>query len=412
MTVAAALTAAALVGVTALNWTHPSWAHPVAPHMSETAAWGSVTAVPGPTAPALELDEIEVLSTMLDVHIEGGGPHQLDALVIAPRNAQAGDALPAIVISHGNPRDVSFQRSLRLHRFAHLGQEFARRGYVAFVVARRGFARSSGAYDEWYGRCDSVDADGYEKGGRTGAKDYAAALAAASADPRVDPTRLLALGQSGGGFAALALASDAPPGLRGVINFAGGRGSLRDGENCNADALAAAFDRFGRPDAAPSLWLYSITDRFFSPEMARRHFAAFDGPARLAMFGPIAHAADGHRLSQRGETHTWRPVIDDFLRAIGMPTWESPPDDPFTLDIAAPPGLGDAGVAEWRSFLGSEMHRAFAIGPEGRVGWGSAYPTRADAAEVALNVCRRAGSDESVDEDVDCRVYMIDETRE
>lgn len=374
-----------------------------AQEVRDTPRMAEWTGPEGETVAALPLAEVAITETLLDVEIDGTD-YRLDALIVAPIAAQAGDMRPAIVISHGNPRKLSDQRNVRLYRYAHLAEEFARRGYVAYVIARRGFARSTGDYAEWYTRdCDATVAAGYIRAGLAGAEDYGAVLRLAAADPRVDPGLLVTLGISGGGFASLALASEAPEGLRGVINFSGGRGSSDDFENCNAAALAEAFARFGTAEAVPSLWLYSSADRFFWPEMVNAHFDAFGGPARLVMFGPVPHAEDGHRLYQRAGTHMWRPEIDRFLHEIGMPTWDGPPGDPLDLDIAAPAGTGAKGAAQWTEFLGSEFHRAFAVGADGAFGWASGYPSPEAAAAKALEVCQKG-------EGAACRLHMLNET--
>ncbi|MEM9043761.1 MAG: CocE/NonD family hydrolase [Pseudomonadota bacterium] len=342
--------------------------------------------------------------TFLETTINGR-PFKLDALIIAPKEAKEGDRRPGIVISHGNPRKLSFQRELRLHRYSHLAEEFARRGFISVVIARRGFARSEGQYSGGYARsCETATGAGYTRAGFMGARDYAAALEVLAGDPRVDPDSLLTLGISGGGFASLALASDPPKGLRGVINFSGGRGSGSDNMNCNEDGLAEAFGAYGMSFAAPSLWLYSETDRFFWPEMVYRHFETFKGAARLHMFGPILHAEDGHRLFQRGNTVMWRPAIDAFLKDIGIQTWSEPPADPGPLNLPPPAGLDENGLKAWVEFQGSEFGRAFAVGANGRFGWGSGYPSSEVAAEVALKVCEG-------EENHPCTVYMIDEAR-
>ncbi|MEM1275077.1 MAG: CocE/NonD family hydrolase [Pseudomonadota bacterium] len=371
----------------------------------ETEKMGQLVSTQPIGPAALPREAVTAEATLIEAAINGQS-FKLDALIVAPREAQPGDQRPGIVISHGNPRRLSFQRQLRLHRYSHLAEEFARRGFIALVIARRGFARSDGHYSERYARsCETATGAGYTRAGFMGAKDYAAALEVLADDPRVDPESLLTLGVSGGGFASLALASDPPKGLRGVINFSGGRGSGSDHMNCNEDGLAEAFAAYGMSFAAPSLWLYSETDRFFWPEMVYRHFETFKGPARLHMYGPILHAEDGHRLFQRGNTSLWRPAIDAFLQDIGIATWPEPPADPGPLDLPPPDGMDARGLQAWVEFQGSELSRAFATGPNGRFGWGSGYPTGEAAAKVALQVC--AG-----EENHPCALYMIDEARQ
>ncbi|MEM0988251.1 MAG: CocE/NonD family hydrolase [Pseudomonadota bacterium] len=371
------------------------------PEVRETPAYTALPQAEPRLVKALGLTDIRMTHGFIDVEIAGDGAHRLEVLWATPADARAGDNRPAIVITHGNPRRNT-HRGLRLHRYGWLASEFARRGYIALVLARRGFGASSGTYDEWYAEsCAAADADGYMRGGRQGAKDLRAALAYLSDDPRVDPDRLMTMGVSGGGFASLALAADPPPGLVGVINFSGGRGSVSDGRNCNADGLTKAFHTFGHAGARPSLWLYARTDRFFWPELVEAHFAGFQAPARLVMFDDILHAEDGHRLFQRGNTILWRPAMDEFLRDLGLQTWTADPDG-VALDKPAPSGLSTASKALWLEFLGAEMHRAFAIGEDGKAAYASAYPSPADAAAKALETC--------LGKTTSCRVTTIDES--
>jgi len=109
--------------------------------------------VPAEATRPLGLDEIDNVRTQLAVTIPtdppDGGDHALDALIYASKIIPKGSRSPAIVITHGNPRNTRHQRSTRLHHYGHLAEEFARRGYIAAVIARRGFARSSGHYVGW-----------------------------------------------------------------------------------------------------------------------------------------------------------------------------------------------------------------------------------------------------------------------
>jgi pimeloyl-ACP methyl ester carboxylesterase len=93
--------------------------------------------------------------------------------------------------------------------------------------------------------------------------------------PDIDPTRALLLGVSAGGFASIAAASLHPAGVVGVVNFAGGRGSVSADNVCNPEDLVAAYSAYGRAVRVPSLWIYARNDLFFGPELAQRMFAAF-----------------------------------------------------------------------------------------------------------------------------------------
>jgi len=252
-----------------------------------------------------------------------------------------------------------------------------------------------------------VEVDGYERGGRTGAQDLRAALNWLAQDPRVDPDQMFALGISGGGFAALALASE-PGAPGGVIAFALGRGSARDGENCNADALSGAFERFGTKDARPSLRFYSTTDRFFVSDMAHGHLDNFDGPARMVMTGPILHAEDGHRLYQRGNTVLWRAEIVLSFVISGCRHWKMSPEDPTDLDLPPSEGLSERGLSAWQEFLGSQVTRSFAIGTDGRFGWASAYSNARRAESRALEACNEGTQSERPEVEDACTIHCTD----
>ncbi|MEM7744810.1 MAG: alpha/beta hydrolase [Pseudomonadota bacterium] len=364
-----------------------AWADP---EIRDTPAISALSSPDAPLSPALEMDAIRLERGVIEVDIADAGAHRLEVLWGYPRGAAAGDNRPAIVITHGNPRR-STHRKLRIHRYGWLVSEFARRGYVAIAVARRGFGLSNGVYDEWYGSCEEASTEGYVRAGSVAAEDLRAVLAHLAEDPRVDPTRLMASGVSGGGFASLVLAGDPPPGLVGAINFSGGRGSVRDRENCNAEGLTGAFHSVGHAGARPSLWLYARTDSFFWPELVDAHFDGTKAPARLVMFDRALNTGEGHWLMQRGNTALWRPAIDTFLRDIGMPTWDPAPPIEVDLGVAPPDGLAEAATTQWVAYLGSEDFRAFAVGEDGAWGYASAYRTADLARDAAMEACAEKG---------------------
>ena len=164
--------------------------------------------------------------------------------------------------------------------------------------------------------------------GRTSAQDYAAVIKALTSHPDIDGSTVVAAGQSGGGFAVLALASQAPAGLIGVVNFSGGRGGNwhTDEYNCDEFGFVDAFAQIGKTARIPSLWLYSTADRFFWPGLVKDGFDAYSkggAPVRLQWFGPLVYAEDGHRLYRGEGQYLWSPRISDFLKDIGAPNWKT-----------------------------------------------------------------------------------------
>ena len=189
--------------------------------------------------------------------------YRLDGLMIRPK----GDGpFPLVVLTHGTCGKSCRQKRSpeQLHAQANV---FARWGYAAFVLMRRGNGSSDGPYAEDHGGCKIQN---YEQAARATADDIRAAILALDKQAFIDPERVIAVGQSGGGIGVVALAASAPPGLRAAINFAGGRGSscIRRGV-FKEKKLADAYRSFGQTAHIPTLWLYSQNDGHWLPEMTR-----------------------------------------------------------------------------------------------------------------------------------------------
>lgn len=306
---------------------------------------------------------------------------------------------PLLLMNHG--KQAGPARLQQRERFIYMATEFVRRGYAVMLPMRAGYAQSTGAYRD--AGCDMLaNAQGQ-------ARDVLAALAYARRQSWVDPQRIVVAGQSYGGMAALALATRALPGVRGVLNFSGG---LRvDAPGCDWQAaLARAFATLGVDNRIPSLWLYGANDSYFGPALARRlynSFAGSGGRAELVAYGPFKR--DAHlTLGSRDGVAVWLPATLRFLRQIGMPVRQvvnvldppPPAETHFALldDIAAVPYLAEQGRAAYRAFLDKMAPRAFALSESGAWGWaeeGESPDYR------ALASCQRRSSKP-------CHLYSVD----
>ena len=335
-------------------------------------------------APPLPMIEPTVRAGRLVVVIDGVA-EELETLTAVPPGT---GPMPLALITHGTAVDGS--RDVNLRIFLPLAEHFARRGYRAVIFARRGIATSTG---QQVGRprvtCGLWPSRAYVEAANDFANEYASVLDALVQLPEVDGTRVVGVGQSTGGLGMLALAARHPPGLIGVINFAGGHGGNGDYGVCNARALTQAFAASGRDARVPALWLYSTADRYFWPSLTRANFDAYvagGAPARLEMLGSLWYADDGHELFQLGGRELWQPRISTFLRDIGAPGWRL---DPATATVAKPPPpttLVPAGHEAWLRYHGRAGHKAFAIGDDGW-GWATERPNREAAEQAALTFC-------------------------
>jgi len=342
-------------------------------------------------APPIPLAEIERAPLRLPVVLDDGLAVTLEALIVKPA---APGPFPLALLTHGSPRKESARRQMSAAQMSFQAAELARRGYLAAVVMRRGYGTSGGGWQESSGTCAAPD---HERGARESARDLRAALLSLALRSDVDAGRIVVIGQSAGGIGAVALAADPPPGLRAVVNFAGGRGSRAPHEVCGEDRLVAAYAALGRTARVPSLWIYAENDRYFGPDLARRMFAAYrsqGGTGDLRLLDPFGD--DGHGLfARRGGLDRWRPLLDAFLREHGLPTWDQPPAEPPVASLAPPPQLAPEHGEHWARYLESADNKVFAISPHGRFAWRSGHYTLEAARDAALEACG----------DASCRVF-------
>ena len=250
------------------------------------------------------------------VRIPAAGGAMMITTVMRPPGE---DRRPLVVINHGSPADES-PDEMPPPRFSALSSWFVARGYVVALPLRRGYGETGGARAEAYGSCANPD---YFTAGLQGAADIAATLDFMRRRPFVSADRSIVVGQSAGGWATVALSSLNPPGVSGMVNFAGGRGGhqeLPGGRigNCVPDALVKAAARYGTTARVPMLWLYAANDSYFGPALARRMADAYDGAGGRATFRPLGpFGQDGHTLAGSASgVPVWSGPVADFLASL------------------------------------------------------------------------------------------------
>jgi dienelactone hydrolase len=334
------------------------------------------------------------------VQVPAGPGHRamLETTVFQPNGP---GPFPLLIINHGkDPGRPSMQPR---DRFYHMAHAFVERGYAVMVPMRQGFANSTGQYRD-HG-CD-MTANGYSQ-----AEDILDTLAYARQQPWIDGEHIVVAGQSYGGLATIALGTRQLPGVRGLLNFAGG---LRDDTDRCAwrSALVSAFTEYGTNNKIPSLWMYGENDSLFGPDLANRIHEAFEqagGKARLVEYPAFKRDSHGMLASRDGQK-VWLADTEKFLQQVGMPTKvlynvPQPPTPPVTDfakldDIDAVPYLSDNGRKAYREYLTKMTPRAFALSPSGAWCWAEEGE---DPDARALATCSAKSSQP-------CRLYSIDES--
>jgi dienelactone hydrolase len=220
---------------------------------------------------------------------------------------------PLALINHGSIEDADERALAGLPSFPTLTAWLLARGYAVLVPQRPGHGKTGGRYAEGQGPCGSAD---FVRAGNGAADSIAAAIDYMVREPFIRRTGILVVGNSAGGWGAMALAGRNPPGVAAIIGFAPGRGGREHGlplNNCSPGRLVDAAARFGAADRIPTLWLYAANDTYFPPKLSGRLAAAFAGSGGKAEYRLLpAFGREGHALIQAPPS-VWGGAVGQFL---------------------------------------------------------------------------------------------------
>jgi len=231
---------------------------------------------------------------------------------------------PLAVMNHGVSLNAHERSFFPLVEFRDAAMWFARHGYL--VVAPTGPGYGAGALDApelglfsiFYSKIGACENPNFRDAGIA-----AAALDKWIIDYMTDqkfvvPDSAIVIGQSAGGWGAIALSSQNLPSVKALIVFAGGRGGRVGGKpnnNCAPDQLVEAAAEFGRTAREPTLWIYIENDTFFGPDLSRRMHAAYTGgggSAEYHLMPPFKN--EGHFfIDSLDAIPQWSPLVGEFL---------------------------------------------------------------------------------------------------
>ena len=251
-----------------------------------------------------------------------------------------------VVMTHGSGTALENSEQT-MPAFLPATRFFLSRGYVVATVLRRGSGIVGGTQDDRF-----VVTSGASRipPGRETALDIWTTIAYLANQPAAYRLRdVLIVGHSAGGWGGVVAASDvqlpaqAPPMLpgiawpasplviKGVINFAGGRGGNQgpNGTVFEPGNLIADAGALGQGSRIPTLWFYAEGDSFFSPALAQSmhdSFSASGGAGQLILLpalsrvpGDASDVHDGHHVFTADiGLQYWTPAAANFLDSIGM----------------------------------------------------------------------------------------------
>jgi len=263
-----------------------------------------------------------VITEDVMVPTEGGSlfgitTYRLATYIHKPDDFDAARKYPVVIISHGTAPDP-YSRTHTRFDFSDAGEYFIKKGFIAVVPMRRGYAGSDGArIAEDIGPCSDP---AYAASAREASRDISSIIRYVKSLPYADAKRILLVGTSAGGFTSLATASLNIEGVVGVINFAGGEGGSSrtepEGHACMEQRLIDVMGSFGKAKV-PTLWIYSENDSFFGPDLAHAMFNEFlknGGNGKLVITQPFGHSL----LIDREGSRIWAPYGDEFLDQLNL----------------------------------------------------------------------------------------------
>ncbi len=226
-----------------------------------------------------------------------------------------------VVIAHGTPPDANVRPTMKpVACESEAAQWFLKRGTLVIAAMRVGYGQTGGVYAENSYPCGAAD---FVRAGRETARQIAAVVDFATALPGARPTGAIVVGQSAGGWGAVAFDAMSHPRVAAIVSMAGGRGGHMGGvanHNCRPDQMALAAGTFGASATTPMLWVYTANDSFFEPVIASAMQAAFTragGQVRFYQLSPFA--SDGHTLFLgRGGSTIWGPLMERYLAERGI----------------------------------------------------------------------------------------------
>jgi len=248
-------------------------------------------------------------------------PFPLPVLAFVVRPVGDGP-FPLVIMNHGIALGAQERTMFPTIEYRAAAHWFANRGYVVISPVRYGASslddKDQGLYGSVFAHVGSCDNPNYQGPGLAIATLNEWVIDYMSKRKIVQPGKVVVVGQSGGGWGAIALASLNPSSVQAIVTFAAGRGGRVDGKpnnNCAPDKLVAATGEFGRTARVPMLWIYTENDSYFGPELTKRMhdaFVAAGGNAEYRMLPPFG--SDGHfMIDSPDAVPIWSPLVSQFL---------------------------------------------------------------------------------------------------
>lgn len=223
---------------------------------------------------------------------------------------------PLIIMTHGRNGPYPQRNLAEVDGYENFCSALAGKGYVVMMLVRRGYGNSDGPDSE-------LKNTPYESG-LEAAKDLRSAVEYMKTQPFVDPAKIVVMGHSQGGWAAIAFSTLKVDGVLGTVNISGGINYT----DINSDSFSTRHSKwiadcgeYGKINAIPTLWVYSPNDQAIPGEASKPMFDSFQSNGGKGTFVMKPdYSTNGHLFVE--EPSFFMSDLTGFLTEIGMNVME------------------------------------------------------------------------------------------
>ena len=225
---------------------------------------------------------------------------------------------PYLLFSHGRAGTDQERGKFGRSSEKRNSEYFVSKGFTVILPTRIGYGVSGGPDADYSGACGNKN---YLEARKVAIDQSKQVLNHVFDFSYIDRTKGIVVGQSVGGFTTIGLSAENIPGLKGAINFAGGDGGdpIKSAEKpCGDYLIKDTFAKYGASNKVPTLWLYSVNDKFWGEQLPKDWFAAFQKTGGKGQFISLpAYKEDGHSIF-RGDLNAWKNDFEKFIKEIGF----------------------------------------------------------------------------------------------
>jgi dienelactone hydrolase len=225
---------------------------------------------------------------------------------------------PYLLFSHGRAGTDQERGKFGRSSEKRNSEYFVSKGFTVILPTRIGYGVSGGPDADYSGACGNKN---YLEARKVAIDQSKQVLNHVFDFSYIDKTKGIVVGQSVGGFTTIGLSAENISGLKGAINFAGGDGGdpIKSAEKpCGDYLIKDTFAKYGASNKVPTLWLYSVNDKFWGEQLPKDWFAAFQKAGGKGQFISLpAYKEDGHSIF-RGDLNAWKNDFEKFIKEVGF----------------------------------------------------------------------------------------------